>query len=534
MSDSRTTSAASRTQQDDQNAMDAAVARAKAHLAADEPFNGEAETPCLDKEPAMLDKLIPALVAAQGAFTPIIKDRENPHFKSRYATLDAIHTATRSALQENGLAVMQITVPKKGGEVILRTILMHASGQTIVSDLPLMKLTAGPQQFGSELTYMRRYAYAALLSVTADEDDDGNAGQASAPRNAPSRTQASRPAAAVPTNAKPPSMAAIDPKFISWADSTCKLFAGVKTRAEREALALQIQENLDVLSVQAPELAKRVREAAQAAIERLQPQQQPKPAQAAQQAPQPADETFEAWPCDDIGEPVGEEPITTPQAFAEWFEAAAERTANIEALRENNMDAIGEAGREPAAARMISEAIAAAVKRLAKRDSERGDLREETEALDAMTDDEPSLIMPIPMTPGGKFNGPKYVKDAGAEIAKLDSLGAIDGWEAANLPSYAASPATKLGVDKALDARRVELGGEPAPVVDKLLEQDERLADDMLEELRPMKTPAEGDRWKARMTNQTIMARWKNDPTRHRLFHLVNDAFQKLYQERQA
>lgn len=245
-----------------------------------------------------------------------------------------------------------------------------------------------------------------------------------------------------------------------------------------------------------------------------------------QQEPDP----FEVWPADDIGEPVGEEPITTPQAFAEWFEAAAERTVNIEALRENNMDAIGEAGREPAAQRMISDAIAAAVKRLAKRDSERGDLREETEALDAMTDAEPSLIMPIPMTPGGKFNGPKYVKDAGAEIAELDSLGAIDGWEAANLPSYAASPATKLGVDKALDARRVELGGEPVPVVDKLLEQDERLADDMLEELRPMKTPAEGDRWKARMTNQTIMARWKNDPTRHRLFHLVNDAFQKLYQ----
>lgn len=596
MSDSRTTSAASRTQQDDQNAMDAAVARAKAPMPPWPAGNGVlapvADAPAEAQPDAggnifqeLLNK-VARIEARQAA--PQVQPME-------LRTFDELERwAERAARTE--------MVPKsykgKPDDIILAVQMGAELGLRPMQSLQNIACVNGrPSVWGDAMLAlcMGHPLYAGIEEHVAGEGDDRTAVcVAHRKGDAPKKTSFSVAEAkraglfrneiwlkytdrmlqmrargfslrdafpdklrglisteeasdyaynsAAPSfeaaiasqqpdaSPKPKEPAQPDPAMVTFTDATCKLFAGVKTTQAREKLALEIADNLDVLRKEAPDLAKRILDAAQAAIERLQPQQQPKPAQAAQQAPQPADEPFEAWPCDDIGEPVGEEPITTPQAFAEWFEAAAERTANIEALRENNMDAIGEAGREPAAARMISDAIAAAVKRLAKRDSERGDLREETEALDAMTDAEPSLIMPIPMTPGGKFNGPKYIKDAAAEITKLDSLGAIDGWEAANLPSYAASPATKLGVDKALDARRVELGADPAPAVDKLLEQDERLADDMLEELRPMKTPAEGDRWKARMTNQTIMARWKNDPTRHRLFHLVNDAFQKLYQ----
>jgi hypothetical protein len=123
-----------------------------------------------------IDKLAEALSAAQGAFINPPKDRENPYFKSRYATLDSMQTATRAALAANGLSVTQ------GGEKLndgwaLKTTLHHASGASISSWFPLLAFPKGPQAAGSEITYMRRYAYAAILNITADEDDDANGAQ---------------------------------------------------------------------------------------------------------------------------------------------------------------------------------------------------------------------------------------------------------------------------------------------------------------------------------------------------------------------
>jgi hypothetical protein len=123
-----------------------------------------------------IDKLAEALSAAQGAFINPPKDRENPYFKSRYATLDSMQTATRAALAANGLSVTQ------GGEKLgdgwaLKTTLHHSSGTSISSWFPLLAFPKGPQAAGSEITYMRRYAYAAILNITADEDDDGNGSQ---------------------------------------------------------------------------------------------------------------------------------------------------------------------------------------------------------------------------------------------------------------------------------------------------------------------------------------------------------------------
>lgn len=58
------------------------------------------------------------------------------------------------------------------GAFVLVTRLTHASGQWFESLYPLPS-NGGPQQLGSAITYARRYALAAMLSVVADEDDDG-------------------------------------------------------------------------------------------------------------------------------------------------------------------------------------------------------------------------------------------------------------------------------------------------------------------------------------------------------------------------
>ena len=48
-----------------------------------------------------------ALVSAQKAFGPALKTSTNPHFKNRYADLAACVDAVMSALNDNGIALLQ-------------------------------------------------------------------------------------------------------------------------------------------------------------------------------------------------------------------------------------------------------------------------------------------------------------------------------------------------------------------------------------------------------------------------------------------
>jgi hypothetical protein len=85
------------------------------------------------------------------------------------------------------LAVTQ-TFVSGDGSVALLTTLAHETGQTITSEIPLFSLGKGPQVFGSEVTYMRRYSYAAILNIVADEEDDGEAAKnVTAPKKAAPR-----------------------------------------------------------------------------------------------------------------------------------------------------------------------------------------------------------------------------------------------------------------------------------------------------------------------------------------------------------
>ena len=88
-----------------------------------------------------------------------------------------MQNATREALSKNGLSIFQGGVHGPDGGWELETTLLHSSGQSVSLQFPLLAFPKGPQAAGSELTYMRRYAYAAILNITADEDDDANTAQ---------------------------------------------------------------------------------------------------------------------------------------------------------------------------------------------------------------------------------------------------------------------------------------------------------------------------------------------------------------------
>lgn len=143
-----------------------------------------------------IKELAGALAKAQGEMRPAAKDAVNPHFKSRYADLGAVWEACRVPLTSNGLSVIQAPADSEPGRLALTTFLLHSSGEWLSTTYSLKLSQDTAHGAGSALTYLRRYALAALVGVVADEDDDGNT--ASQPqRQAPA--QRPRPPANVNT-----------------------------------------------------------------------------------------------------------------------------------------------------------------------------------------------------------------------------------------------------------------------------------------------------------------------------------------------
>lgn len=132
-----------------------------------------------------IDDLAFALAEAQGRINSPAKNREvrvtmksGGSYSFKYATLDAVIEAVRAPLSAAGLAFIQTLGADGSGKYRLATTLVHASGQWISSETPLLVEEKTSQGFGSALTYMRRYALCAMLGVAADEDDDGGAASA--------------------------------------------------------------------------------------------------------------------------------------------------------------------------------------------------------------------------------------------------------------------------------------------------------------------------------------------------------------------
>src|ERR1700685_4439156 len=115
---------------------------------------------------AEIKDLVTALSKAQGNYPSIGADRENPYFKSSYADLDMILKAVRPCLAANGLSLTPDTRFTDDGSTILHTRLYHATGQWIETRARILPVKNTPQEYGSCLTYNKRYQAMALLGVT--------------------------------------------------------------------------------------------------------------------------------------------------------------------------------------------------------------------------------------------------------------------------------------------------------------------------------------------------------------------------------
>lgn len=150
-----------------------------------------------------INELASALAKAQADIKSAAKDGENPHFRSKYATLSSIWDAIREPLSKNGLSVTQVTAETEAGP-LLETCLLHTSGQWLQSEMLLRPSKNDVQGFGSALTYARRYCLAAIVGVAPDDDDDGNAASTQSEQRPQRRPRENTPPAQpAPANGKP-------------------------------------------------------------------------------------------------------------------------------------------------------------------------------------------------------------------------------------------------------------------------------------------------------------------------------------------
>ena len=117
--------------------------------------------------------LIKALIKAYSEITSAEFDKVNPHFKSKYASLESVIKAVKPSLVKHGILYRQVSKYTENG-ICIETI-FHGHGAELPTGeifLPVDKRTA--QGFGSALTYARRYSLSLACGIGSEEDDDGN------------------------------------------------------------------------------------------------------------------------------------------------------------------------------------------------------------------------------------------------------------------------------------------------------------------------------------------------------------------------
>ena len=145
--------------------------------------------------------LATALVAFEADVHNPKNTATNPFHKNSYAPLQDILAYVRPLLAQHKLAVSQL-LHSDGDDIGVTTMLMHDSGEYIAETATISvqseKGKSHAQLAGSNVTYLRRYALAAVLGIASEDDDDGNAGLQRQRESKPAQKPAEHKQAASP------------------------------------------------------------------------------------------------------------------------------------------------------------------------------------------------------------------------------------------------------------------------------------------------------------------------------------------------
>lgn len=122
------------------------------------------------------------LIKARLDIQPPAKTGTNPHFRSRYVTLEGCIEAVTQPLANHGFFLSQQLTTYDGSNYV-STVLIHEDFPEwqMVSHVPLVLGKNDMQGLGSAITYARRYGIMSLLNLPAEDDDGNQASRSSGP-----------------------------------------------------------------------------------------------------------------------------------------------------------------------------------------------------------------------------------------------------------------------------------------------------------------------------------------------------------------
>jgi hypothetical protein len=119
--------------------------------------------------------ILQALSKFQDACPPVVKSSNNPFFKSKFASLEEIQKHVKPHLKACGLVITQANVIVEGSTYVESRVWETTSGECISSLFPVVVAKPTAQDYGSAVSYAKRYSLTGILNlIVADEDDDAN------------------------------------------------------------------------------------------------------------------------------------------------------------------------------------------------------------------------------------------------------------------------------------------------------------------------------------------------------------------------
>jgi hypothetical protein len=118
--------------------------------------------------------ILSALQVFHQEVKPVKRSADNPFFKSKYASLEDIQSQIREPLAKAGLVVTQANEFNESGTFVSTKVWHVASGECLTSAFPVIAKNQTAQEYGSAVSYAKRYSLTGLLNlIIVDEDDDG-------------------------------------------------------------------------------------------------------------------------------------------------------------------------------------------------------------------------------------------------------------------------------------------------------------------------------------------------------------------------
>lgn len=123
--------------------------------------------------PDGIGELAKALSKASLEFPAIHLDKTVNYKNVRfdYASLSNMISKIKPVLSKHGLSLVQFPVTVNN-ELNIESMLIHDSGQFLLSSISQKISSTDPKDLGSTITYLRRYSYGSILGIALDSDLD--------------------------------------------------------------------------------------------------------------------------------------------------------------------------------------------------------------------------------------------------------------------------------------------------------------------------------------------------------------------------